>query len=606
MTAMLLATHLLAIGQEFSSGVRADDDMASTLQASPQIAIDRQGIIYLLWSDYRSNNDGDVRLSRSTDGGVSFGPSRSVLSSATTISGMQRGARIAVDSNGVLHLLSQVSKKGGSGFDVLYQRSTDGGSTYTPPISLTNSTPKEHQDFPSIAIDGRNTIYVAWVDDRDVVAKTSSNTHLYTTRSTDGGATFSKPIRADMMPGGIGGTCECCNTDIAATGDGYVVVAFRSNINNRRDIFLARSVDAGQTFETAIPVQSEPWMINACPMAGPTVTMDREGTAHVAWRDQRASAKKKAYIYYATLRRGDSAASPDIAISDSPKESRYPSIAVTPSGIILCVSQDNRSDEADLFIATSRDGGNTFSATKQLLQSPANTAQLYPVGAVAPDGTYYVAWQEGSNDAGDIMLAKATSIPAVLPPESPLLNAPKGVIRPDQFSGFSWNTPSGLGRALQVQYQLNVESSTGWEQTDGIASTWWPSVFPVGQYRWFVNATTLTGVSSPSDTLSFTIATPSGVNTTEFVHGEAMLLLPNHIPAQSSSQLHVVLPPQYSLADQIEIALYDMAGACVARLFDGQLPQHDLPLSLPVLPTGMYRCQVQSTSMQSSAVLVVQ
>lgn len=606
MTAMLLATHLLAIGQEFSSGVRADDDMASTLQASPQIAIDRQGIIYLLWSDYRSNNDGDVRLSRSTDGGVSFGPSRSVLSSATTISGMQRGARIAVDSNGVLHLLSQVSKKGGSGFDVLYQRSTDGGSTYTPPISLTNSTPKEHQDFPSIAIDGRNTIYVAWVDDRDVVAKTSSNTHLYTTRSTDGGATFSKPIRADMMPGGIGGTCECCNTDIAATGDGYVVVAFRSNINNRRDIFLARSVDAGQTFATAIPVQSEPWMINACPMAGPTVTMDREGTAHVAWRDQRASAKKKAYIYYATLRRGDSAASPDIAISDSPKESRYPSIAVTPSGIILCVSQDNRSDEADLFIATSRDGGNTFSATKQLLQSPANTAQLYPVGAVAPDGTYYVAWQEGSNDAGDIMLAKATSIPAVLPPESPLLNAPKGVIRPDQFSGFSWNTPSGLGRALQVQYQLNVESSTGWEQTDGIASTWWPSVFPVGQYRWFVNATTLTGVSSPSDTLSFTIATPSGVNTTEFVHGEAMLLLPNHIPAQSSSQLHVVLPPQYSLADQIEIALYDMAGACVVRLFDGQLPQHDLPLSLPVLPTGMYRCQVQSTSMQSSAVLVVQ
>lgn len=608
LAALLLATIAELPAQDFAAGKRVDDDGGTALQASPQLSIDRQGNIYVLWTDYRSNNEGDVRLSRSTDGGASFGPSRTVLSAAATVSGMQRGARIAVDSNGTLHILSQVSKKGGSGFDVLYQRSADGGGTFTAPISLTNSTPKEHQDFPSIAVDGRNNIYVAWVDDRDVVAKTSSNTHIYATHSTDGGASFSTPIRADLMPDGVGGSCECCNTDIAASGDGYVTIAFRSNINNRRDIFLARSVDGANSFQTAIPVQSEPWMINACPMAGPTVTMDWEGTAHLAWRDMRASAKGKAYLYYATVRRQDFTASPDMAISDSPKGSSYPSVSVTPNGTILCAFQDNRNDLADLFITASHDGGNTFSANKQLLQSPANTSQqLYPVGAVAPDGEYYVAWQETSKDAGDIMVSHATSIPPAVAPNAPLLNLPKGTVSPDQFSGFSWNTPSGLGRALHLHYQLNLESSAGWGQTDDIASSWWPSTLPAGQYRWFVRAKTLTGLSASSDTLSFTVAATSGVsNAAPLANTGAMQLLPNHCPAQSSTQLRIILPPNYSLAQQVEIALFDMAGACVARLFDGQLQQHDLRLSLPLLPAGVYRCQARSSSNRSSAALVVE
>lgn len=606
LTALLFAAIIESSAQNFTSGIRVDDDAGKALQASPQITVDRQGNIYVLWTDYRSNSEGDVLLSRSTDGGTSFSPSRPVLRSASTISGMQRGARIAVDSNGVLHLLCQVSKKGGSGFDVIYQRSVDGGINFTPPLSLTNSTPKDHQDFPSIAVDGRNNIYVAWVDDRDLVAKTSLNTHIYATHSTDGGTTFSLPTRADVMPNGIGGSCECCNTDVAASSDGYVTIAFRSNINNRRDIFLARSVDGGKTFQTAIPVQSEPWIINACPMAGPAVTMDWEGTTHVAWRDLRASAKGKAYIYYATVRRNDSFASPDIPLSDSPKGSSYPSIAVLPNGAILCAYQDNRNDAADLFVAISSDGGNTFAPNTRIVEDAGSSLQSYPIGAVAPDGTYYVVWQEGSKDEGDIMLANTISIPPVVSPNPPLPNAPKGVVRPDQLSGFSWKAPSGLGRNLHVQYQLYLESLSGWERTDGITSTWWPSTLPVGSYRWFVQTQTLTGVSVPSDTLAFTLAAPSAVIPPQSVSSNSMMVIPNPISVESSTQLRVVLPSNYRSAKQIEIVLYDMTGVCVARLFTDQLQQDNLSISLPPLPAGAYRCQARTATDKTNAMIIVE
>jgi hypothetical protein len=70
---------------------------------------------------------------------------------------------VAVTSDGTVHVVWG-EWVGGTNAEVRYTRSTDGGSTWSAPISV-NSDPTGHQFFPSITASGE-TVHVAWYDGR--------------------------------------------------------------------------------------------------------------------------------------------------------------------------------------------------------------------------------------------------------------------------------------------------------------------------------------------------------------------------------------------------------------------------------------------------------
>src|SRR5205085_9699131 len=119
-------------------------------------------------------------------------------------SNFQRGREFIVNTKGHIHMVWVSGRFGSSQPDVWYVRSTDMGSTWTMPVSLdgADDSSKYAQDFPSIACDSNDNLYVSFLDAREAQRKRATNNQLFFTRSTDGGIIWTIPKRADMPPGG--------------------------------------------------------------------------------------------------------------------------------------------------------------------------------------------------------------------------------------------------------------------------------------------------------------------------------------------------------------------------------------------------------------------
>lgn len=590
----LLTIHPL-FPQSFTTNIRVNDDAAGKAQLAPRIKVAPDRTLYVSWIDLRTNQNGDIYLCKSTDRGKSFSKNSIVYQGGKVNANYQRGANFVIDRMGNLHFVWGENKIDAQP-DIFYSRSTDGGATFSPPISVSGDSSKYAQDFPSIAVDSTGNVYICFLDSRETQQGLSANVQLYFTKSTDGGNTFSQPIRATKMPTKIGGTCECCATNMAVTANGHVYIAFRTNINNRRDIFLTKSIDGGDTFLTAIPVASEQWIINACPVTGPSLALDREETAHVVWRDSRPSSNGKDYIYYATLRAGDSVCSKDMKISDTQRRSNYADISITSQGHLFVAYQDDRNDGADVFFTYSVDGGNTFSPGKKLSDEQSATRQEFVASATDSEGTRYAVWQDARRDNGDIVFARDTSSLSSALPGAVTLLTPANNAAISTFGNFVWSSPANLGSALHVRYDLMYQrdSDAGIYVRDITKTSHSTSLQP-GRYRWTVKATSLIGSSDWVSYNTFTLAPQTSVEERSAPTSALALLqsLPNPLHHGERVTFRFILPASSDgvrTQGRVSLKMYDFLGREVRTVFDGtaQTGVHSISIEDVRYPSGVY------------------
>jgi hypothetical protein len=78
--------------------------------------------------------------------------------------------------------------------EVRYVRSTDGGETWSAPISM-NDVATGHQFFPAIDADG-NSVHVAWYDGRlNPAGQRINQLHVFYNKSTNSGASFQSDVQ---------------------------------------------------------------------------------------------------------------------------------------------------------------------------------------------------------------------------------------------------------------------------------------------------------------------------------------------------------------------------------------------------------------------------
>jgi len=123
---------------------------------NPAMAIDSSDIIHLVWSDWGELKPGIYHKS-SQDGGSAW----SAIENVTLRSGAFPS--IAIDSNSHIHLawdeLTEKSRR-----DIFYQKSTDGGSTWTTFERVTWTSTMNTEFGCAMAIDPSNTIHLVWDD----------------------------------------------------------------------------------------------------------------------------------------------------------------------------------------------------------------------------------------------------------------------------------------------------------------------------------------------------------------------------------------------------------------------------------------------------------
>jgi len=119
----------------------------------PDIAADQSGGVHVVWSHPFSGKT-DVLYRRSTNGGTTWQISQRL----TWSTGYTGAPKIDIGPLGGIHVVYADNSPGN--LDIFYKESTDGGTTWLPMARLTwNDSESEH---PQIAVDKNNSVHIVW------------------------------------------------------------------------------------------------------------------------------------------------------------------------------------------------------------------------------------------------------------------------------------------------------------------------------------------------------------------------------------------------------------------------------------------------------------
>ncbi len=305
--------------------------------------------------------------------------------------------KIVFGADGALNALYVVSKVvPGRRFPVgalRFTRSEDGGTTWLPPVTVTDDTTVfGSHNFHALHAAANGTLYASWLDGR--LGKSAA----FVSRSSDGGRTWETNQRVSTDE-----ACPCCRTALASGGDGAMFLAWRTVLpGNIRDIVVASSTDGGATWSPEVRVHADNWVFEACPHAGPSMQVDAAGTVHIAWWTGKQGS---AGVYYARSEDRGGSWSPPVAIATAAvSRPAHVQLSLGDNGMVAVAWDDGTVATPQVLLRVSRDGGRSFAPTQEV--SSRGRAAGFPVLAVAGD-RITLAWSEQSPEAAESAARRA-------------------------------------------------------------------------------------------------------------------------------------------------------------------------------------------------------
>ena len=295
---LLLAMFLLA-GCQHLGATRTTEVTTQPVQisangvdaAEPATAAAPDGSFYVAWVNHDAKQ-ADVMLGHFNSDGQSQGAAVRVnhnAGSATAWRGDQPS--LAVGAGGTVYVLwtARVDAGDKHGTDIYLSVSNDRGKSFASEVKVNDDKVPNAHGMHSLAVAKDGRIYAAWLDERNVQAPMpstkaeghhmESNRDVFLTYSTDGGRTFAanRKVAAEA--------CPCCKTSLAIAADGTLYAGWRQVLpGNFRHIAVAASADQGATFSQPVIVSDDRWVLEGCPVSGPSLAVDQaSGNLKVVW-----------------------------------------------------------------------------------------------------------------------------------------------------------------------------------------------------------------------------------------------------------------------------------------------------------------------------------
>ena len=171
-------------------------------------------------------------------------------------------------------------KKSASGtytYDVILNLQKLSGEKIRENFLLNTDGVKAEHGFVSIMANNEKGFFITWLDGRNTIGKKLEGDHKPMTirfaEITDKGDVI-KESELDAS------TCDCCQTSIAITNDGPIVVYRDRSEEEVRDIYSVKNING--TWEKPNAVHDDGWIINGCPVNGPKVAVNSKNLA-VSW-----------------------------------------------------------------------------------------------------------------------------------------------------------------------------------------------------------------------------------------------------------------------------------------------------------------------------------
>jgi hypothetical protein len=354
----------------------------------PQIAVRASGELFLLKVE-----DGNLWLHASLDGGDSFEAPVRVNSESAASSHAESQPQLRVRSMREFYVLWQSEVNGSN--KLLLARSEDWGHSFSKPVEV-DSGSSASQSFFNVSISPQGHVYVAWLDGRDR-AKTGGSA-VYLARSTDRGSTFQKSVRVGL------GVCPCCRTSIAFSGASSVHVSWRSESENIRDMVVATSNDAGQTWSEPVRVAEDNWNINGCPHSGASMATlgDR---LFISWHTVR---DRRAELYLAYSDDGGRTFSPRQSLAGDLLDPNHSALFEAGGKLVVVFqARDPQKNAGWSKTATYFREIDAAGAAAPLVRvGQLDGSASYPTLTWEAPGKLFVVWTESSSDGPGVVLVR--------------------------------------------------------------------------------------------------------------------------------------------------------------------------------------------------------
>jgi hypothetical protein len=260
---------------------------------TPSLVFDPSG---RLWAAFEQG--GRAYVVHSDDTGRSFSPPIAVNAEPEGIETNGEGRpKIAVGPEGTIYVSwTRKLAKPYSG-DIRFSRSLDGGAGFEAPRTVNDDGLEIGHRFDSLFVDSNGDVYLTWVDKRDLDAAESRGeaylgASLFYTVSTDRGASFVPNRRVAHH------ACECCRIVAAPAPGGGAAVLWRHVFDGSIRDHAFAVLDTEGVSSPMRRVSHEGWVLDACPHHGPAIVPDGSSGYHMAWF---SAAGKRPTIYYGWL-----------------------------------------------------------------------------------------------------------------------------------------------------------------------------------------------------------------------------------------------------------------------------------------------------------------
>lgn len=321
------------------------------------------------------------------------------------------------DNNFYYFHLSNPAGKGWRSADLLdrivAQKSSDGGKTWTKGASIGYHDERHDQDKEWAVVNPQNNhLYVSWTEfDKYKSTRPQDSTYILFSKSTDQGESWSEAIRINQKAG------NCLDDDLTVEGavpavgpEGQIYIAWAFNDS----IYFDRSEDEGISWlaeDRVVASQPGGWTFevpgldrcNGLPVTACDLSQgEHQGTIYVNWVDLR-NGEDDADVWIAKSTDGGESWSEPIRVNDDEAghQQFFSWMTVDPlSGYLYVVFYDRRhsqDEHTDVYLAYSKDGGESFANVRLteesfLLQEGAFFGDYNHITAY--DGIIYPVWTQ--------------------------------------------------------------------------------------------------------------------------------------------------------------------------------------------------------------------
>jgi len=246
--------------------------------------------------------------------------------------------------------------------EIRFSRSVDGGQSFETPRTINDDGLHTGHRFDSLFLTPSGKVYLTWIDKRDMEATLARNeaypgAAIYYTVSTDMGASFMPNVRVSHN------SCECCRIAVAPHGQDNVAILWRQIFDDHiRDHAIAVLSPDGVVSDLSRATVDD-WYIDACPHHGPAMVAGaQDGQYHMSWF---SAGNLHSGIHYARYDLASDVPADLIKVDGTPGAG-HPSLALH-KGTLYLVWKGFDGMSTPLQMMQSRDDGRSWSAPQTLM-----------------------------------------------------------------------------------------------------------------------------------------------------------------------------------------------------------------------------------------------